>query len=100
MQHGTSSRIILYFPIYLRRKMAHALLAAARASKTEANPASCARASVPSTEPAAAAMSLTGEPMPEFFVKVLPADGTAPKRVSASSLVHGTPTVIHFYNSG
>ena len=45
-------------------------------------------------------MSLTGEPMPEFFVKVLPADGTAPKRVPASSLVHGTPTVIHFYNSG
>ena len=100
MQHAISSRIILYFPINLRRKMAHALLAAARASKTEANLASCARASVPSTEPAAAAMSLTGEPMPEFFVKVLPADGTAPKRVSASSLVHGTPTVIHFYNSG
>ena len=45
-------------------------------------------------------MSLTGEPMPEFFVKVLPADGAAPERVSARSLVRGTPTVIHFYNSG
>lgn len=45
-------------------------------------------------------MSLTGRHMPDFFVKVLPADGVAPERVSASSIVRGTPTVIHFYNSG
>ena len=45
-------------------------------------------------------MSLTGKLMPDFHVKVLPADGGAPERVSAFSLVHGTPTVIHFYNSG
>ena len=59
-----------------------------------------ARASVASTTPAAAAMSLTGNVMPDFFVKLLPADGAAPERVSVSSLVHGTPAVIHFYNSG
>ena len=45
-------------------------------------------------------MSLTGNVMPDFFVKLLPADGAAPERVSVSSLFHGTPTVIHFYNSG
>ena len=59
-----------------------------------------ARASVALIEPAAATMSLTGKIMPDFHVKVLPADGGAPERVSAFSLVHGTPTVIHFYNSG
>ena len=45
-------------------------------------------------------MSLTGKFVPDFFVKLLPADGAAPERVSVSSLFHGTPTVIHFYNSG
>ena len=59
-----------------------------------------ARASVALIEPAAAPMSLTGKFMPDFHVKVLPADGGAPERVSAFSLVHGAPTVIHFYNSG
>ena len=68
-------------------------------SRTASGRASRARVRPP-IERAAAAMSLTGKPMPEFFVKVLPADGAAPERVSASSLVRGTPTVIHFYNSG
>lgn len=45
-------------------------------------------------------MSLTDKFVPDFFVKLLPADGAAPERVSVSSLFHGTPTVIHFYNSG
>jgi hypothetical protein len=62
------------------------------------SPVACA--SVAPTEPAAAAMSLTDKFVPDFFVKLLPADGAAPERVSVSSLFHGTPTVIHFYNSG
>ena len=45
-------------------------------------------------------MSLTGKLMPDFFVKVLRADGAEPKRVPASSLVSGVPTVTHFYNAG
>ena len=45
-------------------------------------------------------MSLTGKPMPEFFVKVLRADGVEPERMPAASLVFGAPTVIHFYNAG
>jgi hypothetical protein len=45
-------------------------------------------------------MSLTGKPLPEFFVKVLRADGVEPERMPASSLVFGAPTVIHVYNAG
>jgi hypothetical protein len=44
-------------------------------------------------------MSLTGKPMPEFYVKVLRGDGK-PERVPASSLVAGAPAVVHFYNAG
>ena len=82
----------------LRRKIMDTRLFFSALGRPQVEPV--APASGPPIERAAAAMSLTGKPMPEFFVKVLPADGTAPKRVSASSLVHGTPTVIHFYNSG
>jgi hypothetical protein len=52
------------------------------------------------TAPATVAMSLTGKPMPEFFVKMLRADGAEPERVPASSLFFGAPTVVHFYNAG
>jgi hypothetical protein len=45
------------------------------------------------------AMSLTGKPMPEFYVNVLRADDEF-RRVPASTLVAGAPAVLHFYNAG
>ena len=44
-------------------------------------------------------MSLTGKPMPEFYVNVLRADDEF-LRVPASTLVAGAPAVVHFYNAG
>ena len=52
----------------------------------------------------ASVMSLTGQPCPEFHVKVLCSDDHEKNpswvRTPFSSLVKGRPAVMHFFNAG